>query len=447
MGLALGAGVAMLGAPVTAAAQGVTDFFSQLTDNTSVELEGRVIGYPDDPEGRSADDDPVNVSPRVTLSTQGDLTDALSFNTEIYAAYSNQSDEYSGAFREPGSEARQPKFIDFNTVFLRYDADDFGVTVGKERIELGKAEIYSPTNRFGLVDGVMPPDARDFGVWQIGVDYFIEDDTLSLIVTPVHEKGLIPPGSSRWIGTSGDADFESVTLPIGGFGIPGTTVTDEFHSTSPENFGYLLRYEGQREGFDFFGLVHHGPSIFPVLRLPAPLMPVFEKIDPLATSAGGGISVVHEAWKFYGEAIFQFTDESEDQDFVRYVAGVSYRDTEFANKMGIDEIKPILEYAGDEVFDQQGATGFVVNSRNARPFRNTVIARIEVQFNDEWSSALGGTINVGDDDWSTTLGVEYRPNDNLTLQLIGSVFDGTDSTHFGRWQNNDFVGFKVSYKL
>jgi len=26
-------------------------------------------------------------------------------------------------------------------------------------------------------------------------------------------------------------------------------------------------------------------------------------------------------------------------------------------------------------------------------------------------------------------------------------FDGTDTTHFGRWQENDFIEFKAAYKF
>ena len=422
-------------------------FLGEFFGNATYKAEASVMAYPDDPESSISDDDTVYVSPRLTISTEASLSDSVALSAEMYLAASTQEDEYDEFFRGPGEEGRQPKYIDLNTLFLSFDNDDYVVEIGKNLIETGLAEMYQPTNRFGLFDGATPPNFRKTGVWQANIDVLLDDDTVSFNVTPFHERSTLPPVKSRWLGTSGDADFENISLPDGEAGVTGTTITDKFFSTSPENFGYMLQYEGVRSGYDFFGFIHHGPSIYPVIRQIISGTANYEKIDPLATSIGGGVAAVVDAWKFYGEGIVQVTDADKDQDFFRYVLGVNYRETEFANSIGFDEIKPMLEWAGDEVIDDQSASEYVVSSRETRPFRNAVIARVEIQHNKDWGYSLGGIYNVEVNDWNLTAGAEYRPNDNLTLQLLGSVFDGTDTTHFGRWQDNDFVEVKSAYKF
>ena len=277
------------------------------------------------------------------------------------------------------------------------------------------------------------------GLIQARYKYYIEDDIFSMFVIPYEEHAPTPDPTSRWLGTTGDTDFISIS------GLPtGYSIKDGYHSTTFENAGYLVSYEGIREGYDFFTILHHGPSAYPVL-IRDDL--VFTKEYPISTSIGGGISAVYDEWKLYSEAIYQTTEHDADQDFLKYVVGASYKETEFANSVGIDEIQPIIEYAGEEIIEEQNNSKYYTDSKNARPFRDSVITQIQITFNDDWLGSLHGTKNLDNKDYSFGSGLEYSYNDNLKFYLMGTFYHGKDETAYGRWRQNDNLELGFNYKF
>lgn len=419
-------------------------FFNDIKENAVYTVETSLMGFVDDPGYEKANDDSFHLFGLASMESNGYFTDNFAFSYDIYVAGSTQSGEYEGAFRAPGTNDRNAAIVDFTTLFFNYVNDTIEVVAGKKIIESGYAELYSPTDRFGLMNGLQPMDPKEFGVWYAGLDYFVQDDVLSFKIAPFHEKSIIPTDESRWLGSSGDGDL--IKLPAGT--PPGNyTFEDEFYNENPENWSYSANYQGIREGYDFFGFVHYGPSIYTVLKKDQTDPLNYFKIDPKAWSLGGGYSHVISAWKLYGEGIAQFTENGEDEDFFRYTLGFSYRETTLANKLGMDEVTPILEFNGDERFSDQDAEGFASSSENSRPFQDTLSGRLDFQINNEWASTFGGVYDFSEEDWVLGLGVEYSPTDNWTITLQGSMFDGEDDTQFGRWQDNDNIMCSVEYKF
>ena len=74
------------------------------------------------------------------------------------------------------------------------------------------------------------------------------------------------------------------------------------------------------------------------------------------------------------------------------------------------------------------------------------MAKIEMEHTHEWGYFLTAVHNV-EADFSIGYGGQYKPNDNLTLRLEGAFFDGPTDTHFGRWEENDFLRFRTIYKF
>ncbi len=437
------AGAFVFSFPVFADEEG--NALTRFIDNAEYELDTSVTGFFEDNIGPIADDDDVGFFVRFNAKSQTDITENISTGLDVYSAYSTQKHEYYGTFTEPENEARQPRFVDLNTVWLRYTADDYELMLGKDYVENGISELYSPVDRFGLANFANPTQPYKVGIWNAGLDYFIEDDTFSLNIMPFHEKSELPSKESRWLGTSGDADFTNISLPTG----LGSTslIKDRYQPIRLENLGYLMQYKGTRAGFDFFGLIHHGPSIYPVLRLDrdAGIVRV-EKIEPLATSIAAGVTTVYERWKFSTEAIFQQTDGNKDDDFIRYSVGVSYRDNDIANAIGLNEINTAIQWSGDETVDKEDSRQTIISSREARPFRNTILLKVEMEHTHEWGYFISAIHNV-EADFTIAYGAQYKPIDNLTLRLEGSFFDGPSDTHFGRWEENDFLRLRTIYKF
>jgi len=475
-----------------------TDFFKQVQDNASYTLEASSLLFPETPDSNilspvftQVDPTSLHLIIRQKIQSEAAITDNAWLKFDMHANITSQPGDYSGAFRSPGSEDRNGETLDFNELYVAYEAENFDFTIGKNIIETGFSK-YSPTNRFGLFDAINPVnqanpiDPDSIGTWLASIEYPVGDDTLSFTVTPFDERSLLPPSESRWRGTSGDPNFRALQLPylacspgllaqlglppcpaginflrpyipgiintLFGTAIAGTipvpaAVEEKYHSGSPKNWGYLLQYEGVGDGFDYYGLIHHGPSIYPIWKLNLTNRLEFQKINPLAWSFGGGISVVRDEWNYYAEAIYQHSQGDKDDDFLRYTLGFSYRDTEYANSIGLEEIKPVIELHGDKTVDHQDADLYVLSSSRARPLNNSISARIEIQRNSKVSYSLGSIYNIDDDDYSVVAGYEKRVSDNYKYRLIAVVLDGVRNTHFGRWKNNDHLRLDIEYRF
>lgn len=409
----------------------------QFVENAEFELDLTGTGYFKSPSASTADRDDAAFLGRFTIKSQGYLADSIAAGFSLYGAYSTQKHQYYGHFTNPGHRSRQPRFVDFNTAWLRYEADDFEIILGKDYIETGLSELYSPADRFGLYNLANPSQTYKIGVWQAGIDYFVGDDTLTFKVIPVHEKSLIPSENSRWLGNTDDPEFTALAAAY--------DIQESFRPVRIENIGYLLQYKGSRAGYDFFALAHHGPSIYPTLQQGAAVNQR-NKVDPLAMSVAAGVLKVIDEWKFFGEVIYQHSYGDRDEDFIRYAAGVSYNDNVLANFLGLSQINVSVQWSGDETVDAADPNRVDTRSREARPFRNTVFGKIEIEHNHEWGYYFSAIHNI-EADFGLFGGAEYKPNDNLTFRLEGAFFDGPDDTHFGRWEDNDYLRLRTIYKF
>lgn len=418
-------------------------FLTQILDNASYELESYLSWFPQDYVDSNAhhrDDTAGEWWNRFFMKSDLELSDTEFLTFSWNATYSTLEGENKGFLRSPGDRAFQPAYVDLETLYVTHEADDYEIVVGKDLVSTGVAELFSPANRFGMSNGANPQHADDMGVWQTRIDYFLDEDTLSFHVMPFEEHAPLPNLGSRWLGSSADAAFYSLdldtTLPI----------DEHFHRRRPKNWGYLLHYRGVREGYDFFGVAHHGPSPYAVLRNDVAKLQL-HRVYPMATTVGGGVSTVSGAWKYYGEGALQLTDFNRDQSFLKYVLGVNYRETEWANALGLDEIQPYVEYAGEIVVNEQSSRNYDVNSYNSRPSKDTFLGRLEIKQDDEISYAIAGTYNFTDKDYTMSLGAQYKPNDNLTWRIGGAMFGGATDTQLGRWRRNDYVEVGLTYKF
>ncbi|MGR9014790.1 MAG: outer membrane protein [Gammaproteobacteria bacterium] len=410
---------------------------TRFIDNAQYEVDSSVTGYFKKVASDKADNDDVAFATRLTAKSQTQLSEHISAGMEFYATYSSQKKAYSDAFRNPGDRSRQPKIFDFNSAWLRYERDDFEIMAGKDYLQTGLSEVYSPVDRFGIYNLTNPTQVYRTGVWQTGINYFVDDDTLSFKVMPIPEKNLIPSVYSRWLGNTNDPEFTFLAANY--------QIEEKFRPVRIENAGYLLQYKGTRVGYDFFGLLHHGPSIYPILTYGTRINQRI-KTEPLATSISAGVLKVIEEWKFSGEAIYQIADKNTDEDFIRYSVSIGYTDSQFANLLGLNQMTTTLQWSGDEVVDAENSSLVATSSRAARPFRNSALTKIEIEQNQQWGYFFTAAYNIAGN-VGLFGGTQYKPTDNLSLRLEGGYFNGAKDTLFGRWQNNDFVRLHTIYKF
>lgn len=445
---AIGAAVALAGwcAAAVAAEEGA---LGELAANASYTVETYAAGfrqsYPD--ASRKIDDTAMESWNRFTAESKTGLGNDLTFDFKAFGVLSTQEDERRGIGSEPGFRDARPRSIDLIEAKIRWAGEGFDALAGKMLHSVGVSNLYSPTNRFNNIDAAHPMHLVEMGTWSTRADIFVGDDTLALAVIPWQDRMGDPPRSSRWLGSTGSYDFASIDRSSLGIAEGATIDTEErFRAGTPRNYGYLAHYKGSRPGFDFFGVMHSGPSIYPVLRRDGQSGTRFIKETPPAFTVGGGISATRGAWSYYGEAIAQNTYYDRDQDFLKYVLGVSYRETEFAETLGLEELMPIIEYAGEGTFGQQDSR-YVADSRYARPGRDTILLRLTLRQTDKLSYSVGGARNFETRDYYWTAGVEYKISDDLKLRGDLRMFSGNPETDFGRWSRNDHIELGVIYKF
>jgi hypothetical protein len=422
----------------------------ELVANATYTLESFVAGFQHDyPDSARRIDDTVAESwSRFSAESKASLGPGLTFAVKAFGVLSTQEDERRGAFSEPGYRAIRPRTVDLVEAKVRWALEGLDLSAGKMTHAVGVSNLFSPANRFNNLDASSPMHPIELGVWSTRADIFVGDDTLALAVIPWQDRAGVPSSGSRWLGASGSYDFPSIDRSALGVPADATLVfEDRFRASRPRNYGYLAHYKGARHGFDFFGAVHNGPSIYSILRQDLSNNARFIVETPPAFTIAAGLSATSGAWGYYGEAAAQFTHQGRDQDFVKYLLGVSYRESEIAEAIGLEEIIPIVEYANERIFEQQDNPRYVVNSLVTRPGRGTVLARLALRQSDKLGYTFGWVRNYHGRDYFWTAGAEYKLTDSLKLRADLRAFAGNADTPFGRWGRNDHIEVGFSYKF
>lgn len=438
----------LAGVAVGPAAHAGDSFLERVISGTAYELNAVGTAFVKNVPNAEAGDienDPLETWNHLKATSKEFIGDSWVFDAQINAVVSSNRGEERGALSLPGSRSGRAKYVDISQLSLSYLGDSVEVLVGKAGIDFGLAELYSPTDLYGRSNLSNPLHAVDYGVWQVRGDMYFGEDRLTAIVMPVDENAPSVPDRSRWSGSSGDSAFSSLSIP----GLVGNTITteDDLRGSRPNEWGYLVRYQGVGAGVDYFVSAYTGASPYPVLKTKSLLTGEFLKEKPQVWIASGGVAVTEGGWKIYGEGVAYRALGDKDDDFLRGLAGVKYRETNFAHRLGLEEISPTLEYSNEWIMDAQRHPGYGASSKTARPNPSNLIANLEFKVDSVWSFGGGLNHNMRADDGSRSLFVKYQPRDSLSFLMTGTDFRGKDNTQFGRYSQNDNVELSVTYKF
>ncbi len=374
---------------------------------------------------------------RLILENDVSLSDSIRFETELVLTLSVPNLN-SGAFTSTGVVNPEPPFADFRTFMLTWQGAKTEIKLGKGVIELGYAELFTPVDRFGSQNYSKPQHFYARGDVQLSISRYFETSALTFTVLPYNEDFIDPPGGSRWLNSSGDRDFFS------NIGAPAEDRPDSF----PEDWGYLLKYNGIARGVDYYLGAHYGQGAYPVIQFEGIVIPPkTTKIYPRASSLMAGLIGTRGGWSYYADVLYQRTREFEDDSFVRWALGFSYRESTFARKLGLIEIRPVLTWSGHHVTEESNPRVTVHNSESARPHPNSLLGRLEARLTDQSMLYLLGAKNFSDRDGSIGFGYQYNYSDSLQFNVLGLFMRGEDNTQFGRWRDNDFISLGLSYRF
>lgn len=419
----------------------------KLVTGATFEVESGVALYPTryhPTDKRVIDDTFAEGYARVSAKSQANVNESVVLGYDVYGIYSTIHGQYKQGFSWPSETNIYPSYYDFNTLFLRWEGKNVEVTMGKDKLEVGLAELYSPANRFGRSDYSNPLHIRSLGVWQLGAKAFIGSDTLAFHFTPFEQHGYLPQGASRWVGESSDSSFYRLLLAS------NAVIEERWQPSKTQRFGYLLHYKGVAQGLDYFAALHHGPSNYAVLRERQRTLfrpPIYWKEFPIANTATLGLAKTIGSWKLFDEALYQDTMHGKDQDFVKNVVGFSYKDTDVAEVLGLEEIEPVFSFATDGATRDVYRRDYVRDSEGGRRFESSLLGRIRFRQNDNWTYFVDGAYTFTDEDNSVGVGLEYKPDDNTTLTASARKFDGVKDSQLGRYRLNNYFEFTITRKF
>jgi len=409
---------------------------------------------------RHVDDSRIESWNRLQIESKAPLTSGVDLSFKAFGILSTQEDERHGIFSYPKYRQDRPREFDFTELKIRSANDAYDLYAGKMLHTVGVSNIFSPTNRFNNVDLSNPIHPIEMGVWSTRANIFVGEDTLAVAVVPWQDRVGRPADSSRWLGASSSSTSTDASGSYSG-STPSLSnwnynFQERYDKSNLRYAGYLMHYTGSRSGIDYFGVSHIGPSKYAVLAKETSGTSVtYTKETPQALSLGGGVSTTSGAWSYYGEAIQQNTFAHRDENFLKYVVGVSYRETALAERLGLEEIMPILEQAKEKTSGSQDSSRYLQNSRAVRLGRDTVFFRLSFKKSDKFSYNVYTTrnfvaetsSNTGDRSSAWGIGSEYKFNDSLKIKTDLRVFYGDSNTQFGRWVRNDHFEVGLSYSF
>ena len=137
----------------------------------------------------------------------------------------------------------------------------------------------------------------------------------------------------------------------------------------------------------------------------------------------------------------------DDDNFLRYAVGFSYRESKIANLINIQEIRPTVTYSGDYVLDEADPMQTIYSSELARVQQDNVLFNLDLILNNEVTIYFGGSYNLSEEDSMQMLGLEYDLTDSVRLRIRSMAFTGDQGTQFGRFVENNFTSIGINYRF
>jgi hypothetical protein len=219
-----------------------------------------------------------------------------------------------------------------------------------------------------------------------------------------------------------------------------TNLVKQYRSSAPDQWSAVVEYKGSREGYDFTVGASRGMSPYPVVKTEVVgLTRTDYKQNPTTHNVFGGINITDDNILYYGELLIQDALQGKDDDFAHLVTGITYKETDWASRIGLDEVTPTIEYSREKIFNDQKHGAYTVASEGARLFRNTLTLDLKLVYDSDYTLRMGTKRNLKYHDYLNNMNFEYKHNDNTYFYLNGYMFGGAKDTQFGRWSENDVV--------
>jgi hypothetical protein len=417
----------------------------KLVDNVAGSLRFRSMFYTREAEerpGADLSDTHFNCLLRFNTWTGGD---AWRFDVAGWVEGGNEQGVYSGVtrwFRDDAGRTER-RHLEINELSGMISKSDYDLVFGKKIFKNGLSTLFSPANRLPVLDLIDPLDPKEFGLWQVKLEYYWDQYTLTGAVLPVFDGGKIPPPSSRWTGRTIDSvprvprDFDFRDIKA---------AAEDYPEIEPSNFGYFGRVKTTYHGWDMFFSVYDGLNPYPVLKVEqrngeSTAVKQNVRVGNYAT----GFSTTWKKWEFHGEGLYNHSYNGKDDNYANFVGGITYIIDDLAKKVFLERIDITIEYAFEWVIREQYATDYMVSSRNVRLGKNDIFTRIQFKYNKDLNFVYVSDFELEDNGRYNHFEANYAFGKGFSTKVAIETFNGNDESYYGRWNHNDRIIAEIKY--
>ena len=366
------------------------------------------------------------------------------------SSFGNQTDTYIPAFDDVEDQdwqdwlrdpRRERRYISVKEFYLSVFFHDVDVYIGRKLLENTLSTIYGPADVYTPIDANSPFHGGALGKYLVELDYFIGDFSIVAAIFPVYQGGKSFGPLSRWGYYSAIPESNLGWLPINQM-----EVKDEYPDIAWRNMSYFIRFKANLPGFDFFLSGFYGLNGNKVTKLDEGGLSLTKEIVPVVNAAAA-ISTTLGKLELHGEALYNYTPESRDDDYLRYVVGGRYAFDEFDTVPFIDKIDLNLEYAGEYLVTEQSHADYIAGSGDMRGLKDDFLGSIDFDFAEDFTVRVAGQYDIEGQGVSLLSGIGYAGMENLELNLKWQHFFVTESSDLYHWRDNNRIIASVRYSL
>lgn len=411
--------------------------------------------------------------------------DIYSFNSTLFFMRGNFSDTYKtrGVFLEEFRDMqRKVPIIGIKEAYFLQNKDNYDFIIGKRIYVNSSSMLYSPSDIFNLNISPDPLEAYKVGSWQVRYDYFKDNATYTFVFFPFYEHSKTVSDKTRWGNnsnnnnndnsdycdklcnnsnnsinsnycnelcslTSSDSDSDK-SLNSALNDIQAKSLISENRNKLRAVFGY----RNSVNGYDITSNMGIGVSPYPIIKYTS-TPGVYQISYPPTAFLSYGVSTTVNKLELHSEAYYQNVYDNQDDDYISLVIGGKYTFTNGVEKLKLQQLDMILEYAKEIFIDGEHNYKVLTSSRNYRLFKNDVLLKLTGKINEKWNVNYFTNFRLfyhsGDKTGGSyqKLGTTYKPKDGMKLSLYLELFNGQENNIYGQWKRNDRVISQITYNF
>ena len=423
----------------------------QVLENQDSSLRARYSYFPDELEDRVGLENRQHVTEGLLRFGSWVGSSDFKFNFSGWVEYGTQGDTYRGVSPLLQDDEYYRRIFELNEIYGVYSLDTMDITVGKKEFTTGISTLYSPSDRFRPADLHDPLDPKQFGLWQLKSDYYLDRSKFEFALMPIYVFKKYPAPSSRWWGETDVSSNTSSNTNVNNTG----SAAEDMPNVSWEYIDVFAKYKTTLSGWDVFLSANSGPNPYQVTRQEGDT--TWTTVNRIFTLAGG-FSTTMGKFEIHGESLYNYSYQGRDDDYISSVFGFTYTVDDYAKYIFMEQVIITLEYAHEVIVDKQDADNYTGSSRDGRAGTNEALARIQFKYNEDLKFKNYTHYRVSDLSWMNRFEVSYRFFSGLTFVCAYELFededddrgDDVDLTNFdnisyAQWDKNDRVVATLKY--